>query len=134
MNDLNAMTRKQFEALPEREAWDEETPDVRCIVVLPTRRLHDSGYRALDFVLVSPDKMVRIGGCSDVIHVDGIGGYGPRDEKRRLLPNLVPPSGWSVDCLKCGLLRFFCNSGRITAGVALSSFEIWAQPKTGGTK
>jgi len=94
---LGDWTRKEFEALPCR-AWDEEI-EFTSMVILPTRRIHDSGYRCMDFVACKNQvPFVRLSGCSDVIHVDGIGGYG----------------------------KDWLNSHRMTCGSALSSFELYS--------
>jgi hypothetical protein len=68
----------------------------------------------------------RLSGCSDVIHIDGIGGGGKNyDFKTPLLPK-----AWSIDCLKkSGLLQIFCCSCSLRAGLALSSFELFAGKK-----
>lgn len=135
MKDINEMTRKEFEALPSR-AWDEV---IICmnIIILPgkSRPLHDSGFRLMDFVAVFADDkpLIRLSGCSDVIHVDGIAGLGfDWVKKYDGVPKTVPPSVWSIDCLpKSGLLRMWPASGRIRCSPALSSFEIFALPKEG---
>ena len=127
MTNVNKMTRKQFEELPEREKWNDV---VICdsIVMIPgkSRPLHDSGYRCIDFVAVKDDVPIcRLSGCSDVVHIDGIGGYGfDWLNKYRKVPSLVEPSGWNIDCLpKSGLFRMWCN-GEIACGPGMSSFEI----------
>lgn len=126
------MTRKEFEALPQND-WDKPI-EFNSMIILPGRAkdLHDSNYRCMDFVAVRMGKPIcKLSGCSDVIHVDGIGGYG--DEwlrKYGTVPKTIPPSGWSIDCLKkSGLLHMWPNSGRMKSGRALSSFEIYALPK-----
>jgi hypothetical protein len=120
-------TRKEFEAVPYRDDWGVE---VICdsLVILPSRRLHDSGYRAMDFIAIKGGKpLCRLSGCSDVIHINGIGGHGHRWlERYGTVPKLVPAHGWSIDCLpKSGLLHIFCDK-KIICGSALSSFEIFA--------
>jgi hypothetical protein len=126
--NINDMTRKQFEAVPFREDWSAE---VRCdeIVILPQRKMHDSGYRCMDFVAVKNGEPVcRLSGDSDVIHVDGIGGFG-RDWLTHYghCPDSVPPSAWSIDCLpKSGLLRMWSTRGDMICGPGMSSFEIYA--------
>ena len=91
--------------------------------------LHDSGFRLLDFVACDGEEPIcLLSGCSDVVHVDGIGGYG-KDwlHKYNGVPAMIPPSGWSIDCLpKSGLLRMWPNTRKMTCGAALSSFEIFA--------
>jgi hypothetical protein len=116
-------TRKDFESLPVRK-WNEDVGEFDNLVILPTRRLHDSGFRCMDFVAVrGSEPLCRLSGCSDVIHIDGIGGFG---EWHGTVPKLIPPKHWSIDCLKkSGLLRIFCNK-KLKAGEALSSFELFA--------
>lgn len=120
--DINEMTRKQFNELPSRE-WDEE---IICdsIIILPLRSMHESGYRCMDFVAVKDGEPIcLISGGSDVLHIDGIGGYGNKWGDG--VPKSVFPAGWNIDCLaKSGLLRLWCK-GRILCGAALSSFEIY---------
>ena len=130
-NDINNMTRKEFDALPESD-WNNDIGTFTSLVVLPTRRKHDSGYRCMDFVAVKDgEAMCRLSGCSDVIHINGIGGMGGFDTKAKtwdLVKGNLHPS-WSIDCLpKSGLLHLFC-SYKIRAGSALSSFEIFADLK-----
>ncbi len=131
--DVNNMTRKELEALPCR-AWDEDVGTFDWLVILPTRRKHDSGYRCIDFVAgrgTSP--VCRLSGCSDALHIEGIGGYGDNwPEIYGAVPSLVPPRGWMVDCLpRSGLLRLFCGSHGMKAGPALSSFEIFSVKRDG---
>ena len=69
-------TRKEFEALPFRGDYD--TP-VECdsLIILPTQHKHSSGWLCMDFVAVKGNTPIcRISGCSDVLHLDGIDGYG----------------------------------------------------------
>ena len=159
--NINEMTRKEFEALPHRE-WNEQIkfnsmiilPDkvnkrhiilhnIRCWIArkfylnepeaYEVPGIHDSGFRCLDFVAVRDNTPIcLLSGCSDVIHIDGIGGYGNNWLKRYgIVPNLVPTTGWSIDCLSVsGLLRIWPNASNMTCGTALSSFEIYSLEKT----
>jgi len=128
--NIDKMTRKQFEKLPHRE-WSEE---VVCdsIIILPLKEMHDSGYRCMDFVAVKENKAIcLLSGGSDVIHIDGIAGLG-KDwlKKYGSVPRLIPPSEWSIDCLpKSGLLRLWPGHRKMSCGPALSSFEVFAEPK-----
>lgn len=126
MKTIDKYTRKDFDALPQRQ-WNENIGEFDTLVIMPTRRIHDSGYRCMDFVAVRDEiPICRLSGCSDIIHINGIGGFGDNwVDKYKTVPKLIPPIGWSIDCLKTsGLLRLF--SGRkLTAGNALSSFEIF---------
>jgi hypothetical protein len=155
--NVNDMTRKQFESLPHRKwdeeiecnsiiilpskisfleilkyniqkylskhiSWIRE-PEIYSI-----SGMHDSGYRCMDFVAVKNNEAIcLLSGGSDVIHLDGIGGYGYNwYEKYGSVPNLVIPSGWNMDCLpKSGLLRLFATRDIIVCGAALSSFEVF---------
>lgn len=128
---VTKMTREEFKALPRRK-WDEESI-CSSLVILPTDRMHDSGYWCMEFVAVDEkgEPMYLVSGGSDVVHLDGIGGYGDRWlEKYGTAPSSITPSGWSIDCLPgSGLLRIWPSSNRIRLGPALSSFEIFAVPK-----
>ena len=67
-----------------------------------------------------------------MLHLNGIGGYGENwFEKYHGRPKLVPPSGWSIDCLpESGLLCVFSSVKRwLTCGEALSSFEVFVNGK-----
>ena len=94
--------------------------------------LHDSGYRCMDFVAINKDDepICKLSGCSDVIHIEGIGGYGYKWlEKYDGVPKKIDPFGWNIDCLpKSGLLRLF-NRETIVCGAGLSSFEIYSKPR-----
>lgn len=129
MKTLTDWTRKDFETLPCRN-WDEDIGEFDSLVILPTRHIHDSGYRCMDFIAVKGDTpFVRLSGCSDVIHIDGIGGYGKDWVSRGGVPMLIEPKGWRIDSLKkSGLLRLFAN-GKMTVGAALSSFDVYNNTK-----
>lgn len=127
-------TRKEFEALP-RADWKNEIGEVDSLIILPTRRKHDSGYRCMEFVTIQNGKPTYIvSGCSDVIHLAGMSGCNCDyrntniDEySNRVINNAVPRICWRIDSLPVsGLLRLFCD-GRIYIGQSLSSFEIFAK-------
>jgi len=97
--------------------------------------LHGSGFRLMDFVAVEDGHPIcRLSGCSDVLHLDGIGGFGYNWIAKGDVPKLIPPKGWRIDCLpKSGLLRIWPSSQKykkLIAGAALSSFEISAVTKS----
>jgi len=126
--DINEMTRKEFEAVPSRE-WNEDIGEFVSLVILPSRHIHDSGYRCMDFVACNKDGPIkRLSGCSDVIHIGGIGGYNTDCVP---FPNKIDPTRWSIDCLpKSGLLRIFTHGifthRKLTVGPALSSFDVYS--------
>lgn len=113
MKNINEMTRKEFEELPYRERFDSE---IVCasLVILPTRRKHDSGYRCMDFVAVDAHErpICRCSGCSDVLHL--------YDWFRESFTK------WDMDCLyKSGLLRVFSReNGNINVGAAVSDMTL----------
>jgi hypothetical protein len=41
-------TRKEFEQLPIRK-WQEEIAEFDSLIILPTKKIHDSGCRCMDF-------------------------------------------------------------------------------------
>lgn len=122
---LNEMTRKDFEAVPDRK-WDRDIGTFNSLIILPTRLKHDSGYRCMDFVACDDDKPIaRLSGCSDVLHV---GGISAETHPGRLVV-------WSIDCLRTsGLPRLFVPGGEMTAGPALSDFEVFPVGKQTGKK
>jgi hypothetical protein len=129
--DINKMTRKQFNDLPDRE-WNEDIGTFDSMVLIPLRRLHDSGYRLMDFVAVrNGEPLCKLSGCSDVIHFDGIGGYGDNwFKKYGTVPQSLPARDWNIDCLKVsGYLRIFSQRYNLKAAPALSSFEFYAVEK-----
>ena len=124
--DIMTASKKDFQSLPYRE-WNEDVGEFDSLVILPTKRKHDSGYRVMDCIAVREGKaFCKLTGCSDAIHIDGIGGYG-KDwvYKYKGCPKMVPSADWNIDCLpKSGLLNLWCRK-KLTAGDALSSFEIF---------
>ena len=121
MKPIQELTKEEFEKIPSRK-WNEDIGEFDSLVILPTEQIHDSGYACMDFVAVRKGKpFCRLSGCSDVIHIDGIGGLG-----RDFLSNTL--TAWSIDCLpESKLLQIFCQSRKLIAGSALSSFEVFAR-------
>lgn len=122
-DDPNNWTRQQLRSVPERK-WNEDIGTFDCLIILPTKRKHDSDYACMEFVAVKGGKPIYImGGCSDVIHLDGIGGL---DKNWNVMLDKVKPTGWCIDCLlKSGLLRIFTNKP-LSPGLDLSSFELYS--------
>ena len=120
------MTKEDFKKVPKRGGWSRDIGEFRSLVIIPLDYPHDSGWMCMDFVAVSKDEepICRLSGCSDVLNLDGIGGYGNRRVGE--FPSSIEPKGWSIDCLPCGYLRLFSRS-TMTAGPALGNFEIYAK-------
>jgi hypothetical protein len=109
MIDVLTATRKQLKELPERK-WGTEVAPFDSIIILPTRRIHDSGYACMDFIGCRNGKaIIRLSGRSDALHLQG--------------------DSWNMDCIpKSQLLQFFNFKGKIKAGVAVSSFFVEVVP------
>lgn len=122
------MTKEDFEKVPKRGGWSRDIGEFNALVIIPQDYAHDSGWMYMDFVAVSKEgePICRLSGCSDVLNLDGIGGYGKWRADEHQFPNRIEPKGWSIDCLPCGYLRLFSRSAMV-AGPALSSFEIYAK-------
>lgn len=128
--DVTEMTRKEILSVPQRK-WDEDIGYFNTLIIVPTRRMHDSGYRCMDFVACKDGQPIRrLSGCSDVVHLGGIGGYNRNYLKDGFtgIPQTIVPIGWNIGCLKkSGLLQIFTH-GHLYAGTALSSFELYHEP------
>ena len=122
--DIFNMTKEDFEKVPERGGWSRDIGKFDSLVIIPQDYPHDSGWMCMDFVAVSKEgePICKLSGCSDVLNLDGIGGYG-RDD---FMFNHIKPKGWCIDCLPCGYLRLFSNSV-LTVGPALSNFAVYAE-------
>jgi len=99
--------------------------------------LHDSGFRCMDFVACDEEckPICRLAGYSDVVHIEGIGGYGRPSTNGSLSsllkwrpPDTIPVVAWQIDCLpRSGLLRIWPNATRkMKCGGSFSSFEIYS--------
>jgi hypothetical protein len=120
------MTRKEFEAVPDREFWGNEI-SCHSLVLIPLKEKHESGFRYITIVAVGKDNLpiCKVTTYSDVIHLEGIGGYGHQWITEGGIPDKVTPKQWDIDCLPVsGLFRLFSRGG-IIAGNAVSSFECW---------
>lgn len=88
--------------------------------------MHDSGYRLISYVLCKDEEPFCITPGGDVLHIDGIGGFGYKwFENYHCVPATVPVAGWTIDCLpQSGLFRLWCSED-ILVGRSLSSQEIF---------
>ena len=127
MKDLNDWTKKEFEAL-NQFTYGQEIPEFTSLIILPTKYIHDSGYKCMAFIPIDRNNVPlgKISGGSDVIHLDGIGGMGYRWIDRGY-KDIVKVKGWSMDCLiKSGLVRIMCGGYKLISSKPISSFEIFA--------
>ena len=126
-------SRKEFESLPRPTSYtNNEIGLVDSLIILPQKHNHDSGWKCMSFVTIQNDKPTYIvSGCSDVIHLGGIGGTNTYTNNRykfneRVNSNLVPNADWHIDCLPVsGLLRIFSGRYKLYVGASLSSFELY---------
>lgn len=131
MKDFTKWTRKEFEALPTPKSYtNEEIGEVDSLVILPEKHYHDSGWRCMSFVTIQNGvPTYRISGCSDVIHLGGIGGHNFKSIDR-IKSQTVPNADWHIDCLPVsGLLRIFSGNYKLFVGASLSDFELFYKEK-----
>lgn len=100
--------------------------DFNAIVIVPTGVEHYSGYECMDFILCDGTEVVgKVGGGSDVMNINGIGGYG---DWRKGLKKSVKPIDWSIDCLpKSHLVRLFSGYSLKLPEFIGSSFEFYVK-------
>ncbi len=123
-------TREEFEKLPYPESFHNTIGEVESLIILPETHVHDSGFRCMSFVAIQNGKPTyRISGCSDVIHLGGVGGYNWQNSGglygERMKTKTTFANGWRIDCLPVsGLLRIFSNK-KLSLGVSVSDFELF---------
>lgn len=125
------MTKEDFAQVPMVE--DPYTaPSFSSLVIIPTENEHDSGWICMEFVAVDGrgNPMFKMSGYSDVLHLDGIGGYGDWYERGVSRPELIEPKSWCFDCLPCGYIRLMCNRP-MKYGGGISDFQIYGVEKYG---
>ena len=110
----------------------EPTEVFNAFVIVPTGKLHDSGFQMMKFILCDGYHIVgAVSGYSDVVHLDGIGGYG-LNYKNTMLTKTTHVVGWKMDCLpKSGCMRLFTNRGnnlKLQSFIS-SDFEIYVEDK-----
>lgn len=121
--DANDLTRKEILSVPTRR-WDEEIGEFDALVLVPRRTRHDSGFGTMDFVALRGNTPIaRLSGHSDVLHINGISGFGQLTKD--CYPDFIRPVRWSIDLLwRSQLFRLFSEKP-LTVGAALSSFEVF---------
>lgn len=140
---ITEMTKADFAAVPELKLWsdwEKLAPTGRLLfrsfVIIPVERdgeidLHDSGWGCMEFVLVNDDMepIGKVGGGSDVVNLDGIGGYGYKwHERPDYMLRLIPAHGWTVDCLPCGYLRMWTRRTLFLSDRFVgSNFELYSE-------
>ena len=117
---------KEFEKLKNFEPKEKFNG---CIII-PTGDMHDSGFMCMKFALTQNDKVVGcVGGGSDVIHINGIGGYGKYGNgfESAIITQKVSRVEWRIDCLPNGLLRLFSDNWLSIDDIICSDFALYAE-------
>ena len=133
VKDATQMSRKEFLEVP-LVPFGDPLPPCRGLVIIPENYNHESGFKAMQFVLLG-DKFMplcRIEGGSDVIDVEGIGGVGLGRDFEKYETGLGYCVEWSIDCLpKSRLLRLFINNHQheLIPGTPVSTFEVFSRRK-----
>ena len=90
---------------------------------------HDSGYSMIKIALTNHGRVVGcVEGCSDVIHLNGIGGFGKFGDKysERVNTKQGPIIDWSIDIAPTnGLVRVFCSHELELSDFPLSDLPIY---------
>jgi hypothetical protein len=123
--NINA-TREEFENLD----YFKPTDEFNGVVIIPTDEMHDSGFKCMKFALMNHSEVVGcVGGGSDIIHLNGIGGYGQYDieYKKAIITNMVKRIDWSIDCLPNGLVRLFCSGKLKIDDFICSDFNLYVK-------
>lgn len=125
MADIKNMTLEELLAVPYSKTLEEIGP-FKGFIIVPTGDLHDSGFGCMKFVLTHHDDIVgAVGGGSDVVHLNGIGGYG-LGFQRTLARGEVPPVDWSIDLLPgSGCLRVFSSHKLVLDDFIDSDFIVY---------
>ncbi len=117
-------TREEFENL----GYFMPTDEFNGVVIIPTNELHDSGFGRMKFALTNSFEVVGcVGGGSDVVHLNGIGGYGKYNFDKTLKTNMVKRIDWSIDCLPNGLIRLFCSYKLDIDEFIVSDFNLYVK-------
>lgn len=126
--DIMNSTKRDFEMLE----YIRPSEAFNGLIIVPTNELHDSGYGCMKFVLLNHHRVVGcVGGGSDVIHLNGIGGYGNpynmEEYNKAVSTGMVKRATWSIDCLPCGLIRLFSQQNLTIDLPMCSDFIIYTK-------
>ena len=121
--NIMEMTKEDFERVEQAEYGKEYK--FESLVIIPTGYKHESGFVCMKYVAVNnvSEPICWFAGGSDVLHIDGIGGYGGKRSGWKPIDS-VPPKGWVIDCLPCGYLRLFGPKYLYADSFGLSDFEV----------
>lgn len=105
MKDIKEMTKKELMELENFYNKEKFTG----IVIVPMNYKHDSGFQCMKYILLKHWDIVGVlGGGSDVMHINGIGGYG---KEPNYTTRMVKAHDLRIDCLpKSKCLRLFSDN------------------------
>ena len=123
--NIMEMQKSDFKNIPYRKNAIAKMK-FHSIVIVPTGNMHESGFMCMDFVAVNGnlEPICKLSGMADVIHLNGIGGYG-KNISQGMGKGVAPIDGWALDCLPCGYLRLFCNRDMETDDRGISDFSVY---------
>ena len=125
--DLKKYTREEFLAIENHDPvgfFDD-------VIIVPTDLMHDSGFLCMKFIFVRQGLIVgAASGCSDVLHLNGIGGYGKPGFQFQysLEKGMTKLVGWRIDVLpKSGCVRLMCDHPLSADYMAVSDYSIFIE-------
>lgn len=111
MNSLTTLTKKDFTQYNNKflTMHDIRVNKIYSLVIANTGNTHDSGYNCIRVYALDDECNILgiITSYSDVIHFNGIGGYGKERDWNSPLSNLVERQSYCIDLLPCGYFRIF---------------------------
>ena len=123
MSELKSFTKEHIDNIE----YSKPTDDFNGIIIIPTGEIHESGFGCMKFILLNRDQVVGcVGGCSDVININGIGGYGKNTDEA-IRTQKVPIVDWMIDCLPCGYLRLYTRHKLSIDNIICSDFSVYAE-------
>lgn len=120
MKDVKEMTKKELMELKNFIPKENFTG----IVIVPMNYKHDSGYQCMKYILLNHNEIVGVlGGGSDVMHINGIGGYGKNPD---YTSRIIRAHDLRIDCLpKSKCLRLFSDEPMELDSMFCGSDFIW---------
>ena len=126
------MTRNDFKKVPilsYKEIEKYKNIGFKKLVIIPKPCMHESGYRRMEFCMIDhkDQPIARIGGYTDVISIDGIGGHGDWNPDQGI-PRMIKCKGWTMDCIPCGYLQLWIHGYDLYfTEWPISTLEIYAK-------
>ena len=110
------------------------TKRFNSIVIVTTEERHSSGFGCMKYILCHGFEIVGVvGGGSDVVHLNGIGGYGDgKAFDEALKAQKVDRVGWRIDILpNSGCARLFCDHWLKIETPICSDFIVYVKERIG---